>query len=186
MGSLLSCWRPHISTASRASRACVFVLDALLLTVAIIATRASFRSMNLVASSRSKRSRRVLVYGAGAFGQMIVREMRANPHWRMNPVAFIDDDPMKAHRWIVGVPVRGALDQLEATMRRYSVDEVILSSPSINGSIETPDSRGLRGARAAGPAAAHEHLRNAKCEKSKCKHADARQTDSVCILHFEF
>ena len=27
----------------------------------------------------------------------------------MNPVAFIDDDPMKAHRWIVGVPVRGSL-----------------------------------------------------------------------------
>jgi FlaA1/EpsC-like NDP-sugar epimerase len=43
---------------------------------------------------------------------------------------------MKVHRWIMGVPVRGALDQLEATMRRYSVDEVILSSPLINGSIE--------------------------------------------------
>jgi FlaA1/EpsC-like NDP-sugar epimerase len=54
----------------------------------------------------------------------------------MNPVAFVDDDPMKAHRWIVGVPVRGALDQLEAIMRRYSVDEVVLSSPSINGPVE--------------------------------------------------
>jgi FlaA1/EpsC-like NDP-sugar epimerase len=76
------------------------------------------------------------VYGAGAFGQLIVREMRANPHWLMNPVVFIDDDPMKTHRWIMGVPVRGALDQLEAAMRKYKVDEVILSSPSINGSIE--------------------------------------------------
>src|SRR4029077_14044627 len=108
----------------------------MLLTIAIVATRASFRSMSLIAASRSKRSRRVLVYGAGAFGQMIVREMRANPQWYMNPVAFIDDDPMKAHRWIMGVPVRGALDQLHATMRRYSVDEVILSSPLITGSIE--------------------------------------------------
>ena len=89
-----------------------------------------------MAASRNKRSRRVLVYGAGAFGQMIVREMRYNSQWGMNPVAFIDDDPMKVHRWIMGVPVRGALDQLEATMRRYSVDEVILSSPLINGSIE--------------------------------------------------
>ena len=114
----------------------VFMMDALLLTVAIVATRASFRSMNLVAASRSKRSRRVLVYGAGAFGQLIVREMRANPHWSMNPVAFIDDDPAKARRWIVGVPVRGALSELEPTMRKYRVDEVILSSPAINGSIE--------------------------------------------------
>ena len=62
--------------------------------------------------------------------------MRANPDWHLNPVAFIDDDPMKARRWIMGVPVRGALDSLETTMRRYKVDEVILSSPLINGSIE--------------------------------------------------
>jgi UDP-GlcNAc:undecaprenyl-phosphate GlcNAc-1-phosphate transferase len=114
----------------------VFIMDALLLTVAIVATRASFRSMSLVAASRSKRSRRVVVYGAGAFGQLIVREMRANPDWSMNPVAFIDDDPTKAHRWIMGVPVKGALSELEETLRRYKVDEVILSSPSINGSIE--------------------------------------------------
>jgi UDP-GlcNAc:undecaprenyl-phosphate GlcNAc-1-phosphate transferase len=114
----------------------VFIMDALLLTVAIVATRASFRSMSMVAASRSKRSRRVIVYGAGAFGQLIVREIRANPQWSMNPVAFIDDDPTKAHRWIMGVPVRGALTALDETLRKYKVDEVILSSPSINGSIE--------------------------------------------------
>ena len=32
-------------------------------------------------------------------------------------------------------------------MRSYTVDEVILSSPSINGSIEHTHPRGLRGAR---------------------------------------
>jgi FlaA1/EpsC-like NDP-sugar epimerase len=40
------------------------------------------------------------------------------------------------HRWIMGVPVRGSIDQLEEAMKRYSVDEVVLSSPSINGSVE--------------------------------------------------
>jgi UDP-GlcNAc:undecaprenyl-phosphate GlcNAc-1-phosphate transferase len=114
----------------------VFVFDALLLTIAIVATRASFRSMSLVASTRNKRSRRVLVYGAGSFGQLLVREMRANAEWNLNPVAFIDDDPMKARHWIVGVPVRGSLDELEHTVRRYGVDEVVLSSPSINGHVE--------------------------------------------------
>ena len=114
----------------------VFVLDGLLLGVAIMGTRASFRAMNMVASTRSKRSRRVLVYGAGAFGQTLVREMRANTGWNMNPIAFIDDDPMKARRWIMGVPVRGTLDELEHTMRSYAVDEVVLSSPAINGTVE--------------------------------------------------
>jgi len=136
MGSLLSVMATTYFYRFEGFSRVVFMLDALLLTIAIVGTRASFRSMSLVAASRSKRSRRVLVYGAGAFGQMIVREMRANAEWKMNPVAFIDDDPRKTHRWIGGVPVCGALEQLEATMRRYSVDEVVLSSPSINGSIE--------------------------------------------------
>jgi UDP-GlcNAc:undecaprenyl-phosphate GlcNAc-1-phosphate transferase len=114
----------------------VFVLDALLLAVAIVATRASFKMMNLVAATRNKRHRRVLVYGAGAFGQTLVREMRANPMWGMNAIVFLDDDPAKAHRWIMGVPVRGALDDLEQTLRHYAIDEIVLSSPAINGKVE--------------------------------------------------
>jgi UDP-GlcNAc:undecaprenyl-phosphate GlcNAc-1-phosphate transferase len=115
----------------------VLLIDPILLTIAIVVTRGSFRAMSLVAATRSKRSRRVLVYGAGAFGQLLVREMRANAHWKMNPVAFIDDDPAKARGWIVGVPVKGSLDALEATLRRHGVDEVILSSPAINGPVES-------------------------------------------------
>ena len=136
MGSLLSVLTAAYLYRFQGFSRAVFVLDALLLGVAIVATRASFRAMNLVAATRNKRSRRVLVYGAGAFGQTLVREMRANPHWNMNPVAFIDDDPMKTRSWIGGVPVRGALDKLEETMKKWSVDEVVLSSPRINGSVE--------------------------------------------------
>jgi UDP-GlcNAc:undecaprenyl-phosphate/decaprenyl-phosphate GlcNAc-1-phosphate transferase len=114
----------------------VLVLEPILLTLALMITRGSFRAMGLIASTRSKRNRRVLVYGAGAFGRLLVREMRANQHWHMNPVGFLDDDPAKTHRWIAGVPVRGTLDDLERILRRYSVDEVVLSSPAINGSVE--------------------------------------------------
>jgi UDP-GlcNAc:undecaprenyl-phosphate/decaprenyl-phosphate GlcNAc-1-phosphate transferase len=114
----------------------VFIFDFMLLSAAVVATRASFRTMSLVAVTRSKRNRRVLVYGAGAFGQLLVREMRANPDWNMNPVAFIDDDPAKSRRWIAGIPVRGALDELNEALSRFEIDEVILSSPLINGSIE--------------------------------------------------
>jgi UDP-GlcNAc:undecaprenyl-phosphate GlcNAc-1-phosphate transferase len=114
----------------------VLVLDPILLTLALMITRGSFRAMGLIAATRSKRNRRVLVYGAGAFGRLLVREMRANQHWHMNPVGFLDDDPAKTHRWIAGVPVRGTLDDLERVLRRYTVDEVVLSSPAINGSVE--------------------------------------------------
>jgi hypothetical protein len=32
--------------------------------------------------------------------------------------------------------VRGALGELEEVVRRYAVDEIVLSSPSVNGSVE--------------------------------------------------
>lgn len=54
----------------------VFLIDALLLFVAVVATRASFRLMGEAAASRSKRTRRVLIYGAGSGGQLLAREMR--------------------------------------------------------------------------------------------------------------
>jgi UDP-GlcNAc:undecaprenyl-phosphate GlcNAc-1-phosphate transferase len=136
MGSLLTVAAVYYLYRGEGLSRIVLVLDGLLLALAIFATRASFRTMNLVASAKNKGHRRVLVYGAGGYGRLLVREMRANPGWRMNPVGFIDDDAMKAHRWIGGVPVRGSIEQLERTMRRFSVDEVILSSPSINGKLE--------------------------------------------------
>jgi UDP-GlcNAc:undecaprenyl-phosphate/decaprenyl-phosphate GlcNAc-1-phosphate transferase len=136
IGSLLTVAGSYYLYRGEGFSRVVFVLDALLLTVAIVATRASFRTMNLVAAARSKRSRRVLIYGAGKYGQLLVREMRANAGWRMNPIGFIDDDPLKARRWIVGVPVHGTIDQLEHTMRRFDIEEIVLSSPKINGSVE--------------------------------------------------
>jgi UDP-GlcNAc:undecaprenyl-phosphate GlcNAc-1-phosphate transferase len=136
MGSLLTVAVLYYLFRVEGSSRSVLVLDGLLLALAISATRASFRTMSSIALARNRRHRRVLVYGAGGYGRLIVREMRANPAWKMNPVGFIDDDPMKAHRWIVGVPVRGSIDQLEQTLTRVSVDEVLLSSPKINGKVE--------------------------------------------------
>jgi UDP-GlcNAc:undecaprenyl-phosphate GlcNAc-1-phosphate transferase len=136
LGSLLSVLTAAYLYRFEGFSRVVFLLDGLLLGLAIVGTRASFRAMNLVASVRNKRSRRVLVYGAGQFGQTLVREMRANARWNMNPVVFIDDDPQKGRRWIMGVQVRGTLRDLEAAVERYAVDEVVLSSPSINGSVE--------------------------------------------------
>ena len=114
----------------------VFVIDAVLLFLAVVATRASFRLMGDAAASRSKQSRRVLIYGAGSGGQLLAREMRANREWLLNPVGFLDDDPTKQLRWILGVPVRGGLEHLEASLKRDRVDEVILSSTAINGRVE--------------------------------------------------
>jgi hypothetical protein len=32
--------------------------------------------------------------------------------------------------------VRGAINELESVIRRYGIDEIVLSSPSVNGNVE--------------------------------------------------
>lgn len=115
----------------------VFLIDAMLLFAAVVATRASFRLIGDAANVRRRQARRVIVYGAGAAGQLLVREMRANPRWNLQPVAFLDDDRYKRNRFIMGVPVRGTADDLDRVIKSYRVDEIIISTHSLNGTRES-------------------------------------------------
>jgi UDP-GlcNAc:undecaprenyl-phosphate GlcNAc-1-phosphate transferase len=114
----------------------VFIIDWVLLTAAIVATRSSFRIFGRIAARSGARQRRVAVYGAGARGQLLVREMFANAGLERKPVAFIDDNLARRSQRILGVPVRGSLDDLDAIIRTMRIDEVLLSSPTINGAVE--------------------------------------------------
>ncbi len=114
----------------------VFLIDAVLLTAAILATRSSFRIIGRIAARSSPHKSRVAIYGAGARGQLLVREMMANSGWERNPVAFIDDDAGKRAQRILGVPVKGALGELDAVVARLRIEEVVLSSPAIGADVE--------------------------------------------------
>ena len=114
----------------------VFLIDAMLLFAAVVATRASFRLMRDAANVRRKQARRVIVYGAGAAGHLLVREMRANPRWNLQPVVFLDDDPYKRNRLILGVAVRGTANDVERVIRSYRVDELIISTKKLTAQRE--------------------------------------------------
>ena len=87
----------------------VFVIDAVLLVSAIVVTRLSFRILTRMASRSSGTRQRVLIYGAGARGQMLARELLANHTWERDPVGFVDDDDAKRRLRILGVRVHGPL-----------------------------------------------------------------------------
>src|SRR5262249_14742605 len=71
----------------------------------------------LAARTRAN-DRRVLIVGAGAAGQMIVKELRQNPRLQMKPVGFLDDDTAKHGLHLADVQVVGALADLTAAARR--------------------------------------------------------------------
>jgi UDP-GlcNAc:undecaprenyl-phosphate GlcNAc-1-phosphate transferase len=113
----------------------VFVIYAVLLTVAIVGTRISFRLFGRMAARTGAR-RRVAIYGAGARGLLLARELLANEDEDRVPVAFIDDDASKHGRRLVGIAVRGAAADLARILDRYRIQEVIISTPAISDAEE--------------------------------------------------
>ncbi len=77
--------------------------------------------------------RPVLIYGAGEAGAALAREMRRNRALRMEPVAFLDDDPSKRGQRVYGIDVVGGAEQLPIVAAEREAGEVIVAVPRIGG-----------------------------------------------------
>ncbi len=111
----------------------VFVLDWLLLVVLLGASRVSSRLLGEMLHPARDDFRRVLIYGAGDGGELMLRELRKNPALRRQPVGFLDDDRSKVGTRIHEVPVLGGLDRAGDLLATHRVAEVIVASTKIPG-----------------------------------------------------
>ena len=105
----------------------VFVIDAVLLTLMLGGARLSRRLW--AEFGRTKQGKRVLVFGAGDAGELIVRDMKNNDWYGYQPIGFVDDDRSKVGRRIHGVPVLGTSQDLAQVIERYKPHEVLLAIP---------------------------------------------------------
>lgn len=76
--------------------------------------------------------RRVLIIGAGDAGAMLVREIQHNPHLGLLAVGFIDDDPEKKDRVMLGLTIHGGRSEITRLVDRLAVDEIIIAMPSVS------------------------------------------------------
>lgn len=106
----------------------IYIIDAVLLVCMMTGIRLSRRLYTEVVKPQS--GRRVLIYGAGDAGELVVREMRHNPKFDAIPVGFIDDDHRKAGHRIHGVPVLGNRSRLPQILRTHSPEELLIAMPS--------------------------------------------------------
>jgi len=74
-----------------------------------------------------RKSRRVVLVGAGRSGRSMLRELRETPGQRV--VGFVDDDPALRTRRIQGVPVVGTIDQIGWVLGRLDPDAVLVTIP---------------------------------------------------------
>jgi FlaA1/EpsC-like NDP-sugar epimerase len=108
----------------------IFILDAVLLINFMAGLRIMVRLFHQGRSS-PKPEKRVLIYGAGDAGEMIVRDMRNNAaFYKYEPIGFVDDDPNKIGQRIHGIQVFGGRKDLPDIMRKKNPDEVLIAMPS--------------------------------------------------------
>ncbi len=70
---------------------------------------------------------RVLIYGAGSAGTLVLNEYRRNPHFGKKVNGFVDDDSEKFGTVIGGTPVLGERKDLETIINDHQIDEVIIA-----------------------------------------------------------
>jgi len=107
----------------------VFIIDALLMFMFLAGSRMAFRLFRQVLPvAGSREGRRVLIYGAGDGGELLLRELLNNRSLKYAPVGFLDDDPGKHGKLIHGLKVYNGNGDLNAVCRKVDVDELLISS----------------------------------------------------------
>jgi UDP-GlcNAc:undecaprenyl-phosphate GlcNAc-1-phosphate transferase len=107
----------------------VFIIDAVLMMFFLAGSRMAFRLFRQLLPAVNKQSgRRVLIYGAGDGGELLLRELRNNQELQLAPVGFLDDDPGKNGKVIHGLKVFGGNGDLSTVCAQHDIDEVVISS----------------------------------------------------------
>lgn len=99
----------------------------------ITVVRFAYRFINMERARReqSERSRHnVMVIGAGAAGQTILRELQNSKEVSGKACCVIDDNPNKWNRYMDGVPVVGGRDSIMEMAKKYKIDEIFFAIPT--------------------------------------------------------
>ena len=74
----------------------------------------------------------ILIVGASASGETIIREILRRPEFPYRPVGLIDDDIRKRGLSIHGIRVLGTRRQLKELISKYQVEEVFVCAPAVS------------------------------------------------------
>jgi UDP-GlcNAc:undecaprenyl-phosphate GlcNAc-1-phosphate transferase len=103
----------------------VFIVYAALLMLFLCGSRASFRLIGEFARRR-RTGTRMVIYGAGEGGALVLRELLGVPSERYRMIGFIDDDPGARHLRLQGYAVLGGERTVLDLIQNSAVDVVVI------------------------------------------------------------
>src|SRR3982075_2435787 len=111
----------------------IFVIDALVMLLLLAGSRVAFRFFRQVLPVvNNGKGRRVLIYGAGDAGELLLRELLNNRDLSYAPVGFMDDDPKKQGKVIHGFRVFGGNGMLGKIVSDHQIEQLLISTPRIS------------------------------------------------------
>ena len=73
-----------------------------------------------------------MIIGGGEAGRSLITEIQNSKYLDQKVVCIIDDDPYKIGRYIKGVKVVGNRNSIKKSVKKYNVQQIILTIPSAN------------------------------------------------------
>ena len=132
LSGLVSWYRPPVAPGSieyfTFSRAFIGMFAGLDL-LAVVLTRASLRWILHSARVHAGVDQRILVVGAGGLGREVTEKLLAHREHGLLVVGFLDDDPGKSGKRILGLPVLGPTRDIERVVAEHDVDQVFVALP---------------------------------------------------------
>ena len=111
-----------------------YILGAVIQFGFLISVRFAYRFLKLLRGHRLEKhevnAKRVMLIGAGAAGQMILRDIMQATDVTDKIVCIIDDNPNKWNRYMEGIPVVGGRDDILWAAKKYEIDKIFLAIPS--------------------------------------------------------
>ncbi|HST26013.1 MAG TPA: sugar transferase, partial [Gaiellaceae bacterium] len=93
----------------------------------VVAGRVALYWSQQRARSEGESSRPTLIVGAGRIGAVVAKRLLAAPQLGLKPVAFLDKEPLVDTATELGVPVVGASWNLDETIDRFGIQQVIVT-----------------------------------------------------------
>lgn len=110
-----------------------YIIGAIMQAILITAVRFAYRYITMERMRREQSMKalyNVMVIGAGAAGQVILKELKNSSELKMKPCCVIDDNPNKWGRFMEGVPIVGGRDSIMESVEKFKIDQILFAIPT--------------------------------------------------------
>jgi UDP-GlcNAc:undecaprenyl-phosphate/decaprenyl-phosphate GlcNAc-1-phosphate transferase len=105
----------------------LFLIDGVFTLAFLLFARGFFRLLSDFVKRRTLVGERVMIYGAGRGGELLLREILNNPGIKLRPVGFVDDDTYKTGKQLQGYPILGTFEDLAKLRQAHDLEGLVIS-----------------------------------------------------------